>query len=124
MINTGNAVDGVCYNSLINVYAKSKVANKSKQALDILERMEQQNAEVTCVTFSLLITACKDDEECLADVFEKCVCDHGMLDDRLISEFTQFGPQSVRDQLMSDIPKLWTINAKRGPSGPSRKQLK
>ena len=124
MDRAGIRMDGVAYNTLMNVYAQSKFPDKRARAMVVFERMERlRHVDVTCVTFSILMAASQGDEDMVARVFEACTR-YGMLDHRLKDEFIKHGSFSVRDQLTSDaISPLWSVNANRGPGGMSRKQI-
>lgn len=125
MDRAGVRMDGVSYNTLMNVYAQSKSPDKRARAFEVFERMERlRHVNVTCVTFSILMAASQGDEDMVARVFEACI-HHGMLDNRLKDEFIKHGPLRVRDHLTSDeIPPSWSKNANRGPGGMSRKQIR
>mmetsp|Transcript_32450 Transcript_32450/g.77530 ORF Transcript_32450/g.77530 Transcript_32450/m.77530 type:complete len:323 (-) Transcript_32450:63-1031(-) len=125
MDKAGIRMDGISYNTLMNVYAQSKFPDKRARAFEVFNRMERlRHVNVTSVTFSILMVACQDNEDMVARVFQACIR-HGMLDNRLKDIFIEHGPSSVRDQLASDeIPTEWSVNANRGPGGMSRKQIR
>ena len=123
MDSLGIEIDGVVFNSLINVYAKSCHFDRSVNALNVLHRMHERKVDPTSVTYSLLVDACLGDEECLLQVFEDCTR-NGMLDERLQSSFMQHGPACAQEQLRGSIPCIWSQYANRGPGGKSRKQFK
>eukprot|EP00984_Skeletonema_dohrnii_P013100 scaffold5399_cov113-Skeletonema_dohrnii-CCMP3373.AAC.1 len=119
----GIEADGVCFNSLINVYAKSNHPEKSVRSLQVLERMEERRVAPTSVTYTLLFEACQDDDEFLMKVFESCI-EHGLLDKRLQHSFMDYGPACIKERLGGSIPYTWSENANRGPGGMSRNQIK
>mmetsp|Transcript_14917 Transcript_14917/g.27155 ORF Transcript_14917/g.27155 Transcript_14917/m.27155 type:complete len:968 (-) Transcript_14917:187-3090(-) len=119
----GIEIDGVVFNSLINVHVKSRNSRMALNALKVFERMHERNVLPTSVTYTLLFQACLGDEECLLQVFESCI-KHGMLDQRLQSSFREHGPACIKDQLSGKIPYVWSQFANRGPGGPSRGQIK
>lgn len=116
-------VDTTCFNSLINVYAKSNHPEKSVRSWQVLERMEARRLTPTSVTYTLLLEACKDDDEFLMKVFESSI-ERGLLDEKLQNSFWDYGPACIRERLNGAIPYAWSENANRGPAGLSRKQIK
>ena len=113
--------DLICFNSLIHVYAKSNDSGKTIGALRVLDRMKERNFSPNSVTYTLLLEACQDDDEYVIKLFESCI-EQGLLDEKLQINFSECGPECIRERLRSDIPYMWSKNANRGPGGRSRKQ--
>jgi hypothetical protein len=116
------SVDCVVFNCLLNIYAKSCDPNKSFNSLIVLERMLEQRVDPSSVTYTLLLEACRWDEECLMQVFD-CI-GHGMLDAKLQSSFLEHGPACVQELMSGQINPAWMQHANRGPGGLSRAQFK
>mmetsp|Transcript_25458 Transcript_25458/g.43226 ORF Transcript_25458/g.43226 Transcript_25458/m.43226 type:complete len:446 (-) Transcript_25458:115-1452(-) len=99
----GIGPDGVCFNSLINVYVKSNHPEKSVRSLQVLERMEKRRVAPTSLTHTLLFEACQDDDEFLMNVFESCI-ENGLLDEKLQDSFMDYGPACIKERLGGSMP--------------------
>lgn len=117
----GINIDGVCFNSLINVYATSNDPERGVWAFKVLDRMKERGARPTSVTYTILFTACQDDQELLMQVFDSTITD-GMLDEKLKDSFKDHGPSCLQEQLREgNINHEWSRNANRGPVSSTRK---